>query len=103
VMLDPAGYPLGLAWCQTATLATRLPTIGRLPEAVDESCLVDGHFYGEDMSPSQLPGRGHDRPHRGPAGCQGPCGQPLVPTGTHNPFKFFELDHLPEPRYRIEP
>ncbi len=30
----------------------------RLSEAVDESCLVDGHFCGEDMTPPQLRGGG---------------------------------------------
>jgi hypothetical protein len=32
----------------------RLARIRRLSKAVAESCLVDGHFCGEDMSPPQL-------------------------------------------------
>ena len=32
----------------------RRRTERRLSEAVRESCLVDGHFCGEDMSPPQL-------------------------------------------------
>jgi hypothetical protein len=37
------------------------------------------------------------------SGCQGPCEQPLAPTATHNLSSFFELGHLPEPRYGIKP
>ena len=43
---------------RTSTVVSGNRTERRLSEAVDESCLVDEHFCGEDMSPPQLRGGG---------------------------------------------